>query len=55
MTGSEKDIAAVLAFWFEDLSPSRWFEADAAVDAACRDRFASLHDRLASQVLNMHS
>ena len=50
MTGLEHDIAAVLAFWFEDLSPSQWFDATASVDAACRDRFAALHDRLASHV-----
>lgn len=50
MTQTEREIAAVLAFWFEDLSPSQWFEADADVDAACRDRFAALYERLSSRV-----
>jgi len=43
------EIAAVLAFWFDHLSAEQWFEADAEVDAACRDRFSSLYERLASQ------
>lgn len=50
MTETEREIAAVLAFWFGDLSPSQWFEADAGVDAACRDRFAALYEQLALRV-----
>ncbi len=50
MTTPDPEIAAVLAFWFKELPPSRWFERDAAVDALCRDRFGDLHDRLACTV-----
>lgn len=47
---SHTDMAAVLAFWFDDLSPSQWFEADPAVDATCRDQFMALYERLVSGV-----
>lgn len=50
MKQTEREIAAVLAFWFEDLLPSQWFEVDALVDAACRDRFVELYERLALRV-----
>ena len=50
MVKTETDIAAILAFWFEDLSPSQWFGQDAAVDAACHDRFGALYERLALRV-----
>lgn len=47
---TKDDIAAVLAFWFETVSPSRWFAADAKVDAACRARFGALYRRHATRV-----
>jgi len=50
MMKTDNDIAAVLAFWFDHLSPSQWFEADTMVDAACRARFKALYERLASRV-----
>lgn len=34
--------ARVLTFWFEELQPEQWFEADPVLDAACSDRFADL-------------
>jgi len=32
----------VLAFWFTDEARARWFDKDAAFDAACRDRLGVL-------------
>src|SRR4051794_41905790 len=32
----------VLAFWFADEARARWFDKDAAFDAACRDRLGVL-------------
>ena len=35
---------ALLAFWFDELSPAQWFVHDRAVDTALASRFASLVD-----------
>jgi uncharacterized protein (DUF924 family) len=37
----------LLTFWFEELTPEQWFRKDAAVDAAVRQRFGELYERLA--------
>jgi uncharacterized protein (DUF924 family) len=39
--------AAVLQFWFGELSSQQWFKADAAIDERIRARFLALHDRVA--------
>ncbi|MEQ8443119.1 MAG: DUF924 family protein [Alphaproteobacteria bacterium] len=51
MTGTEKqgrraDIDAVLGFWFDEHEKDDWFKKDDAFDAAIRDRFGVVHDRL---------
>lgn len=40
----------VLAFWFGELTPEQWWKRDDAVDATIRDRFLTLHERLAERV-----
>jgi uncharacterized protein (DUF924 family) len=40
--------SAILAFWFDELTPAQWFMRDDAVDAAIRDRFAGVYERLAA-------
>ena len=35
----------VLAFWFDEVSSSRWFTPDPALDAIVRERFGPLHAR----------
>ncbi|HEU4960986.1 MAG TPA: DUF924 family protein [Sphingomonas sp.] len=44
--GTEVHAAArgVLAFWFDETPPDKWFAKDAALDAAIADRFGKLHD-----------
>jgi uncharacterized protein (DUF924 family) len=41
-------VADVLRFWFAELGEARWFAARADTDAQIRDRFLSLHERLAT-------
>jgi len=36
---SEEWIGEVIGFWFAELGRSRWFEKDADIDPAIRDRF----------------
>eukprot|EP00050_Salpingoeca_kvevrii_P011559 m.16310 g.16310 ORF g.16310 m.16310 type:complete len:197 (-) comp3490_c1_seq1:189-779(-) len=36
--------AAVLQFWFEELSPANWFKRSDEVDTMIRDRFSALHE-----------
>lgn len=43
----DSDAQAVLDFWFGELTPEQWFMKDESVDAAVRDRFRHVHDRLA--------
>ena len=38
----------ILSFWFHELTPEQWFTRDDAVDAAIRDRFAEVYERLAA-------
>ena len=38
----------VLAFWFEELAPSDWFQVNSAVDEAIRARFLDLYDVLST-------
>lgn len=40
-------VADVLRFWFAELGEANWFAARADVDAQIRNRFLSLHERLA--------
>lgn len=42
----DDDPAAVLGFWFGEVAPTQWFTHDPALDAAVRDRFEGLFDRL---------
>lgn len=37
----------VIAFWFSEVNPDRWFAKDPAFDALIRERFASIHDAAA--------
>lgn len=50
MTKSEVHEAArdVLRFWFEETPPEKRFAKDEGFDAAIRDRFADLYDRVAA-------
>ena len=34
---------ALLAFWFDELGPARWWRADPALDAQIAERFGGLH------------
>lgn len=47
---SIEDAAAVLAFWFDELTPEQRFAKDAAIDATIRRRFGGLHAALSQQV-----
>ncbi|HXE69333.1 MAG TPA: DUF924 family protein [Hyphomicrobiaceae bacterium] len=38
----------VLRFWFEETAPEKWFQKDAALDAAVRARFARTHEHIAN-------
>jgi uncharacterized protein (DUF924 family) len=40
----------VVHFWFEELSPAKWFAKDEVVDAAIRKRFGALHASLTEKV-----
>lgn len=42
----------VLAFWFDELSPTQWFASDAAVDASMRQRFLPLMQQAANAELH---
>jgi uncharacterized protein (DUF924 family) len=41
-------VADVLRFWFAELGEAHWFATRADVDAQIRNRFLSLHERLAT-------
>lgn len=43
-------IAAVLAFWFSELTPDDWFKKSDATDALIAERFQALHTELAAGV-----
>lgn len=47
--GLPDEAAAVLDFWYRALAPEQWFKKDDAVDAAIRERFGSLYDRVRSE------
>ena len=34
---------ALLAFWFDEVGPARWWRADPALDAQIAERFGALH------------
>lgn len=36
------DYEQVLNFWFEELSPTQWFEQDAKLDRTIKDKFSSI-------------
>ena len=42
----ENWVEAVCTFWFRELSPNQWFEADPALDRTIRERFLELHRTL---------
>jgi uncharacterized protein (DUF924 family) len=42
-------VKQVLQFWFEELGPDDWFEADDAVDERIRSRFEDLYLELAAR------
>jgi len=42
---AEPQAAAVLQFWFHELTPAQWWKLDPALDQQIRDRFADLHHR----------
>jgi uncharacterized protein (DUF924 family) len=46
--------AAVMDFWFKDLTPEQWFGGDATVDAAVKLRFHALHDELKYALPSLH-
>ncbi len=45
-----RDIAEILAFWFEELRPEQWFKKDEALDGIVRARFGALYRRLAANL-----
>ncbi len=47
MTDLDPRARDVLAFWFEETSPSQWFEADPSFDETIRRRFGALHEEAA--------
>ncbi|MGF1551511.1 MAG: DUF924 family protein [Paracoccaceae bacterium] len=50
MSARAEAAARVVAFWFEEVGPERWFATDGSVDEACR-RFAPLaEDALAGRL-----
>ena len=49
------DAVAVLAFWFEEVRPGRWFERDDALDAEIARRFGQLHAAAANGALDAWS
>ncbi len=53
MQTDEDWVSAVLAFWFDELQPKDWFETSDAVDAAIRERFGGLHERLIGEFPSM--
>ena len=40
------DAQEVLAFWFEEVPPEKWWKRDHALDAAIADRFARIRDEV---------
>ena len=42
---TEPQAAAVLQFWFHELTPAQWWKVDPALDQWIRERFADLHQR----------
>jgi uncharacterized protein (DUF924 family) len=47
-TALAPEVGAVLAFWFEELSPEQWFAKDPLLDATIRHRFGELYEALAA-------
>jgi uncharacterized protein (DUF924 family) len=41
-------VGEVLHFWFDELAPADWFAKNDDIDARIRDRFLTLHERLAA-------
>jgi uncharacterized protein (DUF924 family) len=41
-------VGEVLHFWFDELAPADWFAKNDEIDARIRDRFLTLHERLAA-------
>ena len=50
---TEPTAADVLAFWFQEIDPSSWWEKDPELDAAICARFGDLHRRAA--VCELHA
>jgi uncharacterized protein (DUF924 family) len=47
-------VGEVLQFWFHEVGAARWFAKDHDVDARIRERFLSLHERLAADAATRH-
>ena len=46
------DSTAILAFWFDEIDPKRWFATDEAFDALIRERFLGLMQQAAAGELH---
>lgn len=42
------EIVRILRFWFTEAGPERWFAADPAFDALCREQMLECHERAAA-------
>lgn len=49
-TDISAEAVAVLDFWFGELKPEQWWKRDETLDAAIRERFLDLHERLAEKI-----
>jgi uncharacterized protein (DUF924 family) len=47
--GAARWVGDVIHFWFAEVGQSHWFEKSDAVDAKIRERFLTLHERLAAR------
>jgi len=49
VTDNQQATRAILAFWFEEIGPARWWERSAETDAAIIERFRELWDEWRSR------
>ena len=49
--GSAKWAFDVLHFWFDEVGPDQWYGTGARLDPVIQERFASVHDALATRAL----
>ena len=43
LTNLPPEVKQVLSFWFEELSPSKWWEKDEELDQQVKERFGDIH------------